>query len=147
MFAQLVMALLSCDNREKRAWRSYTSSGTQLLMRSMMKPEQFDTMPAYTEEDTAQARKYLASFMQTLSAGVLVLSIAHDPEGTPSFYAAAAMLLVELDPRFPADWVYSHIMTYRKMLTTGYGPVEVMDIMGLQFSTFAKVGREAYEKL
>jgi hypothetical protein len=113
----------------------------------MMKPGPFDTMPAYTDEDTAQARKYLDSLKQTLTAGVLGLSLVHEPEGKPSFYAAAATLLVEIDPRFPANWVYTHIMTYRKMLTTGYDTLEVLDIMGIQFSTFAKVGREAYEKL
>lgn len=115
-----------------------------------MKPEQFDTMPAFTAEDTAQARKYLDSLVeQTLTVGVQALSVIHEPEGTPSFYAAAATLLVALDTRFPADWVYTHIMTYREMLKpgTGYGTLEVMGIMRLQFSTFAKVGREAYEKL
>jgi hypothetical protein len=131
-------------------WRSYTPSGTQFLRRKLMQPEQFDTMPAFTAEDTAQARKYLESLAgHTLTSGVEALSAIHEPEGTPSFYAAAATLLVELDKRFPADWVYTHIMTYREMLKpgTGYGKLEVMGIMRLQFTTFAKVGREAYEKL
>jgi hypothetical protein len=102
----------------------------------MMKPEQYDTMPVYTDEEFAQARKFLDTLLPTLSAGMMGLVVVHAPTGTPGFYAAAAKLLSDSNPQYPADFLYPRIRTFRDMLTTGYGALEVMGIMGDNFKAF-----------
>ncbi len=103
-----------------------------------MKPEQYDTMPGFTDEELREARKFLNSLVPTLSAGMLGLIAVHEPEGTPGFYAAAAKLLSDSNPEYPADFLYPRIRTFRDMLTTGYGPPEIMGIMGDNFRAFLK---------
>jgi len=102
----------------------------------MTQPEQYDTMPAYTEEERAQAQKFLDGLLQTLTAGMLGLVVVHEPEGTPGFYAAAAQILSDRNPQFPADFLYPRIRTFRDMQKTGYGVLEVMGIMGENFKAF-----------
>jgi hypothetical protein len=106
-------------------------------MRQMMnKPEQYETMPDYTADELEQAKKFLGSLVQTLTAGMLGLVVVHEPEGTPGFYAAGAKILSGLNARFPADFLYPRIRTFRDMQKGGYGALEVMGIMGENFQAF-----------
>lgn len=102
----------------------------------MSKPEQYDTMPGYTEHELAQAQTFLDSLLQTLMAGMMGLVVVHEPEGTPGFYAAAAKILSDRNPKFPVDFLYPRIRTFRDMQKTGYGALEVIGIMGDNFQAF-----------
>lgn len=101
----------------------------------MNKPEQYDTMPAYTAAEMEQAKKFLGNLLK-LTAGMIGLVVVHKPEGTPGFYAAAARILSDRNPKFPADFLYPRIRTFRDMQKTGYGALEVMGIMGENFKAF-----------
>jgi hypothetical protein len=102
----------------------------------MSKPEQYDTMPGYTDHELAQAKQFLDGMLQTLTAGVIGLVVVHKPEGTPGFYAAAAKILSDRNPKFPADFLYPRIRTFREMQKNGYGPIEVIGIMCENFQAF-----------
>ena len=92
----------------------------------MSKPDQYDTMPGYTDAELAQAQTFLDSLLQTLMAGMMgIVVVVHKPEGTPGFYAAAAKILSERNPKFPADFLYPRIRTFRDMQQKGYGPEEL----------------------
>lgn len=102
----------------------------------MNNPEQYDTMPGYTDAELAQAQTFLDSLLQTLMAGMMGLVVVHKPEGTPGFYAAAAKILSDRNPKIPADFLYPRIRTFRDMQQEGYGPIEVIGIMGDNFKAF-----------
>jgi len=101
----------------------------------MTKPEQYDTIPDYTEAELAQARQLLEKMLDIYEAGVLGF-VLHQPAGTPGFYAAGATLVAQRHPQYPADFLYARIMTFRDMRKAGYGLIEICGIMEDNFKAF-----------